>query len=248
MNIKANQQDSFWETIERVLFNQTRMNGTPQEAAEITALMEARPGQKLLDLCCGIGRHALEFARSGFKVTGVDRTQSYLDKAQALAEAQGLNMEWVNEDMRRFCRPAQFDLAVNLYSSFGFFDKPEEDRQVVKMVYDSLRPGGKFMVELYGKEVVAGRFRERDWYEDNGIIVLKERSISDDWGKIGLHWILFQGDKREEQRTHMRLYSAKELEAVFRECGFAKVESYGDFSGSPYDHRARTLVVIGTKE
>src|SRR5262245_66625190 len=72
----------------------------------------------VLDLACGPGRHAVPLAQRGFTVTGVDCTPFLLDKARAYAAAAGVQIEWVQEDMRRFMRPNTFDLAINLSTSF----------------------------------------------------------------------------------------------------------------------------------
>ncbi|NIT57732.1 MAG: methyltransferase domain-containing protein, partial [Aliifodinibius sp.] len=107
----------------------------------------------ILDLGCGIGRHTLELAHRGFTVTGVDRTQTYLNKAREKARIGGLEVEFVQADMRSFRRTGAFEAVINLFSSFGYFENPEEDRRVVENVYDSLKPGGRFLVEMMGKEV-----------------------------------------------------------------------------------------------
>src|SRR3989475_11807180 len=90
------------------------------------------PGATVLDLCCGPGRHALEFARRGFQVTGVDRTARYLETARTAARGAGLTIELVQEDMRSFHRPATLALALNLFSSFGYFAAASEDLTVLR--------------------------------------------------------------------------------------------------------------------
>ena len=112
------EQDAFWLAVEPVLFLQRRWSDAPAEVEGIISLLGLQSGMRVLDLCCGVGRHALEFARRGFHVTGVDRTQAYLDKASRQAVSEGLRAEFVREDMRAFCRPQAFDAAVNLFTSF----------------------------------------------------------------------------------------------------------------------------------
>ena len=98
-----------------------------------------------------------------------------------------------------------------------------------------------------GKEILARIFRERDWREEGGVMWLEERKVSKDWSWIDNRWILLRGDKRQEFRVSHRLYSAAELAALLRECGFGKVEIHGDLAGSPYDHTAERLVVVAQK-
>src|SRR5262245_66156251 len=109
------EDDILWETLEGFLFLQLRSPDiTVREAEQILALVHPPQGAAVLDLCCGPGRHALEFARRGFQVTGVDRTAHDLATARAAATRQGLTLQFVQEDMRSFQRPATFDLALTL--------------------------------------------------------------------------------------------------------------------------------------
>ena len=86
----------------------------------IVSLLKIDPGASILDLCCGPGRHSLELSRRGFSLTGVDRTKSYLEKARKQAETEGLKVEFIQEDMRSFCKSNTFDVVINLFtSSFG---------------------------------------------------------------------------------------------------------------------------------
>jgi len=210
-------------------------------------IMSIEPGAHVLDLCCGVGRHSLELARRGFQVTGVDRTRPYLDRASRRAEAEGLEIEFVQSDMRDFCRPDAFDAVVNLFTSFGYFEDPEDDRQVAMNVYRSLKSGGVFLIDMMGKEVLARIFRERDWYEENGMLILQERKLSKSWSWMENRWILFADNNRTELRLSHRIYSATELASLLTECGFTHIDAYGDFEGNAYDHLARRLVIVAHK-
>ena len=127
------------------------------------------------------------------------------------------------------------------------FEEPTDDRRVVENVYSSLRPGGVFLVDVMGKEVLARIFRERDWYEIDGIIHLAERKVSRNWSWMENRWILLRGSQRIERRLSHRLYAATELTALLSGAGFGRVATYGDFTDSPYDHTARRLVAVGVR-
>jgi len=238
--------DDFWEAFEPILFAQ-HWSAAPVEVDAIISLLQLQRGMSILDLCCGLGRHSLELARRGFRVTGVDRTRRYLDKAAAQAANEGLQIEFVHEDMRNFCRPDSFDAVVNAYTSFGYFEDPREDRQVAMNIWRSLKPGGVLIMEMMGKEVLARIFEERSWREEDGVLILEERKIRSGWDWIDARWNLFQNGRRIEKTLSLRLYSAAELTSLLRDCGFARAEVYGDLAGSAYDHTAKRLVVVGHK-
>jgi SAM-dependent methyltransferase len=240
-------QDGFWQDVEPVLFDQRRWSDAPAEVDKIVTLLGLQVGMTVLDLCCGVGRHSLEFARRGFHVTGLDRTRAYLEQAARQASAESLAIDWIHQDMRTWRRPETFDAVVNLFTSFGYFEDQEQDREVVRNVYHSLKAGGAFLIDVMGKEILARIFQERDWHEEDGTLVLQERKVSKAWSWMENRWILIQGGHRIEHKLSHRIYSAAELMTLLIDCGFARAEAYGDFTGNAYDLTASRLVVIARK-
>ncbi|NIN00546.1 MAG: methyltransferase domain-containing protein [candidate division Zixibacteria bacterium] len=241
------EDEAFWETWAPFMFSKERWENAAEEVANLISLLKIDPGASVLDLCCGPGRHSLELARRGFSVVGVDRTETYLEKARKQAETEGLDVEFIREDMRSYCKPDSFDAAINLFTSFGFFEDKKEDETVIQNVNRSLKGGGIFLIDTMGKEILARIFRERDWQEINGAIMLEERKVTKDWSWMENRWILLKGGKTQEFRFSLRPYSAAELTKLLTECGFAETEVYGNLAGAPYDHKAKRLVVVAQK-
>jgi SAM-dependent methyltransferase len=252
----------FWEEYAPIMFDARRWAEVPEVADGVTRLAELdlygegpslggreNPGgaPRVLDLCCGFGRIALELARRGFYPTGVDITESYLAAAREDAAYEGLEAEWVHADARSFIRPAFFDVAVNLYISFGYFENPEDDRRMVKNVYDSLKTGGTFIIETLGKEIAVRDFVEAEWFERAGYTVLTQYRPVDSWASLQNRWILIKGEKRIEKTFTQRLYAASELRPLLEEAGFSPVEIYGGWDKAPYDHRAAVLIAAARK-
>jgi len=100
---------------------------------------------------------------------------------------------------------------------------------------------------MYGKETFTPIFKERDWIEIDGKILIMERIIENNWGWLENKWILLDGDKRLEKTWSHRLYAGTEIYALMKNCGFSNVYVYGDLTGSPYDHTANELVTLGIK-
>jgi SAM-dependent methyltransferase len=240
------EQDELWETLP--MFGPERIEAAPQEVRQIIALLGIKPGAAVLDLCCGIGRHSLELARGGYSVTGVDRTAAYLQTARQAAAVQGLAVEWVEADARRFVRPNAFDHAINMYTSFGYFEDPDEDLRMAGNILRSLKPGGSLMMDLMGKERLARIFSPRSWEQlPDGSLFLQERAIVDDWTWIENRWILIKDGKRHEFVLGHRLYDGAGLRALFLEAGFASVALYGTMDGAPYDNDACRLIAVAHK-
>ena len=202
---------------------------------------------KILDLCCGFGRISAELARRGFSVTGVDITESYLKTAREEAAYENLEIEYIQADARDFVRPGFFDAVVNLYISFGYFEKQEDDKKLISNAYQSLKPGGCFIIETLGKEIVVRDFVESEWFERAGFFVLTEYDSLDSWTRLKNRWILIKDGKRIEKVFTQRLFAASELRALLLEAGFAEVEIYGDWDESVYDQHAAKLIAVGRK-
>jgi len=242
------EDDSFWETFQNYMFDPRRLALTVGEVEQMIALLDLKSGAAVLDLCCGIGRHSVEFARRGFKVTGVDLTKPYLDQARASASEENLKIEFVQSDMREFSRPAAFGAAINFFTAFGYFENPADDARVARNLLDSLKPGGRLIVDLNSKEILAAKFRERDWSRrDDGTIVLEERRVLDGWKRLENRWILIRGNERRESMLSLRLYSGAELESLLRAVGFREVSLYGSLSAMPYDQKAERLIAVASK-
>jgi len=241
------EQDGFWKTFEPLLFNSERMLSAGQEVEQIVSLLKLEPGVGICDLCCGLGRHSLELGRLGYCVTGVDRTGLYIEQAKKKANEQGLNIRFVQDDMRSFCEPNAFDAVINVFTSFGYFEEVADDKQVLENVYKSLKEDGIFLIDIMGKEVLARIFQEKRWWEEDGVIILEEAKLAQDWSSVDSRWILIKDGRRDEYRFSLRLYSAAQLRELLKSCGFGRVEIYGDLSGSPYDQMAKRLVVVAHK-
>jgi SAM-dependent methyltransferase len=241
------EEDSFWETAGPLLFTERRWEYAPREVAAMVALLGLSPGASVLDLCCGVGRHSLELARSGFQVTGVDRTASYLEEARGRAAEEGLEIEFIQDDMRSFRRPESFDAILNYFTSFGYFESEDEERQVLENAHASLRPGGRLLLDMMGKEILARVFRERDWREEEGMLILEERTLAPDWSSLDNRWITLKDGQQREVTVTTRQYSAAELSKLLKDAGFARVDVYGGLGGAPYDMEATRLIAVAYK-
>ena len=209
---------------------------------------------KILDLCCGLGRISTELARRGFSVTGVDLSATLLNTAREDAAAENLEIEYIEADARSFKRLRFFDMAINLYSSFGYFDDPSDDRLLLQNVYESLKPGGSFIIETLGKEIAVRDFTTGEWFERDNYTVLTEYEAVDSWSYLKNRWVLMQisGESplhhtKAEKTFTQRLYAASELRSMFFEAGFKTAEICGGWDGRHYDQNAATLIIIGRK-
>ena len=238
---------TFWLNYAPYMFNDQRWSAAPEEVDNIIKLLSLNPGDRVLDLCCGVGRHSVSFAEKGLSVTGVDLTEPFLEAAEETARDRELSIEFIRADMRLFERSNTFDAVVNLFTSFGYFETTEEEAGVLSHIHSSLKDGGKILIELMGKEILSRLFLPRDWYQEEETLVLMEREVFENWERIKNRWILIRGNNKTEYVFSHRLYSAFELMSLLEKAGFSQLKAYGDFDGSPYDEKASRLIVTGSK-
>jgi SAM-dependent methyltransferase len=239
--------ESIWKDLYPFTFPESAFAVADEQVEKILRLTGVGGGT-VLDLCCGPGRHAVAFAKRGFAVTAVDRTAFLLDHARARAMHANLSVELVLEDMRRFSRPASFDLIINFFTSFGYFDDQADDLQVLELVRENLRPNGVFVLEMVSKERLARVFQATTSRElPNGHVLFERHEIVDDWTRIRNRWTLFRGDSTRTFEFAHRIYSGQEMKDLLTNAGLVGARVYGDLDGSSYGFDAQRLVAVARR-
>lgn len=242
------EDEELWRTLLPVLFSPDIVAKAPAEIDSLLKLAPLAAGAAVLDMPCGVGRHSVEMARRGLRVTGVDRTNVFLDLARQAAESAGTAIELVRGDMRTFRREGAFDAVLNLWTSFGYWEDPAEDGRVLGNYFACVKPGGVLVMELLGKEGLGKHFMPTVWRElPDGTLLLQKHTIEDHWGAVANQWIIVKGSERREVRFKLRLYSATELSRLVREAGFVDVRCFNGLAGGAYDHAANRLAVVARR-
>jgi len=216
----------------------------------VVSALELQPGARVLDLCCGQGRHAVELAKRGFRVTGFDLSEYLLGLGKERAEQTGVEVEFVRGDMRELPWESHFDAAINMFTSFGYLETDEQDERVLAAVREALRPGGLLLVDHHNRERTSswlGNGR-KDWWEGDGHMVLDQ----EDWDVLTsrvtmTRTIIGPDGARRETGFVLRMYSHSEWLAMFRRVGLEWVRSYGGYDGSDYGHDSRGLIIVAKK-
>jgi SAM-dependent methyltransferase len=179
------------------------------------------------------------------RVTGVDRTRFLLDRARERVRLAGVSVELVEADVRSFQRPAAYDLALSMFTSFGYFESRDDDLRVLRNVRASLKAHGVFVIDVMGKEWLARHFQPtRSRSLPDGSVLIDRNTVVDDWTRVESQAILLREGQPRAFRTRLSVYSGLELRDRLLHAGFAAVWLYGDLDGSPYDLAARRLVAV----
>jgi SAM-dependent methyltransferase len=239
--------EAFWAETYSFMFPDSSYQSAIEQVGKLIELSGIEKGS-LLDLGCGPGRYAVPFAKRGFAVTGVDITPFLIEKARTYAEREGVEIELVHEDMRHFLRPDSFDLAISMLTSFGYFDEERENLAVLRNVFSSLKTGGVFVFDTYGKEIIARVFEGTFSQElpDGGLIV-QRRQVVNDWSQMENEWLHIKGGEVQLFRLRHWIYSGREFKQLLTAAGFSDITFYGDLDGKPYGPDAARMIAVARK-
>lgn len=197
-----------------------------REAEFVTHICGLAPGARLLDAGCGAGRHTLEFARRGYKTTGVDLSDDLLDLARERA-AGAAAANFVQADLRTLKFAREFDAAVLLDSTLGLHEDGETV-ELLRRLSSSLVPGGRLVLEVLNRDFVLGEMPARKWLETEKAVILDDVSFHPETSRLRVkRSVAPHGDKAVEFTYSLRLYALHELRVLLSLAGFEVVEVAG---------------------
>lgn len=221
---------------------------TRQEADSVEKILHLRTGSRILDLACGAGRHSIELASRGYEVVGYDLSESLLRTARSAARRSHVKPAFVRGDMRELRWKGEFDAAINMFTSFGYFDREEEDRKVLAGVARALRPRGKFLMERFNRDALAYELPAQAWrVREDGSIILQEDSFDVLRGRYDTRQIVIDRAGTREHRGSVRAYTFPELKELFDGAGLFVHRVLGGLDLSPYTARSRRMVLHAVK-
>ncbi len=207
----------------------------------------------LLDLCCGAGRHLESLSRQGFRwLVGLDLSMALLEAARERLRAVGTeasHIELVRADMRHIPFENCFGTVLSLFTSFGYFERDEDNLAVLREICRVLEPGGRVLMDYINREHVLRHLVARDEKRLGNWWVRNERSIAD--GGRRVEKVTTVTLETGEQRTFhesVRLYSVTEMVAMFKSAGLSQVRYYGALDGQPFcGPDSPRLVLVATR-
>jgi ubiquinone/menaquinone biosynthesis C-methylase UbiE len=219
-----------------------------QEAARLVELLGLPIGARILDVPCGQGRHAHLLAENGFNVDGLDYSKELLSVARK--RGTGSNLRYVRGDMRKL--PARwsrrFDAVLNLFTSFGFFAHPAEDRKVISEFARVLRPGGVLVWHGGSRDGVMARFLARDWWESGGTLFAQERDFDPLSGFLTVRSTWRRGSRNGTREHRLRLYTATRLSELMSDAGLIVETAYDGFTDKPLRRTSSEMLLIARKD
>ncbi len=198
---------------------------TATEIDSFLAMLDAQPDDRILDLCCGQGRHVLELAQRGFNnLTGIDRSHYLIARAKRVLRQHGLSATFKEGDARKLRLPDDaFDIAYIAGNSFGYFETIEDDIAVLHEVRRLLKPRGQLLIDFTDGDYLRANFEPRSWeWIDKNYFVCRERSLSKTGDRLVSREVITHTKKGviADQFYAERLYNEAELRELLSEVGF----------------------------
>ena len=218
-------------------------------ANELREIMEYVPlekGMKVIDLCCGNGRHARWLARKGFYVTGIDLSSALLKKAIELTE--GIPVKYQRGDIRNIPLLQEYDGAFNLFTSFGYFTDDAENELVFTKACEALKENGWFVFDYLNPTYVKNTLVPEDNIEKDGLLIKQQREVNS--GYVFKKITIREGDSQREYMERVKLYDQQQLIEMLERNHFTLKFVFGDYDCSSYDtnRSPRQIFICQKKE
>jgi len=222
---------------------------TPQEVKFIIKNVPLKKKDKILDLCCGYGQHAIALAQRGFDVTGLDYSDYELKIAKKETRKRKLKVDFIKADAIKmdFCN--EFDVILNIFTSFGY-SSDENNQKFINNVGKALKRGGRFLIDYINAAFILKNFREKDWKDlgKNGFL-LEESFYDPKTGINNLNWILIkQGKVYKKLNCRLRFYTYPEMETMLAKSGMRVKKTWGSFEEDPFDINHKKMIILAEKK
>ena len=208
--------------------------------AKLSDYLKPTKEQLILDLACGKGRHSIHLNRMGANVEGSDYSVNSINYAKKYNNA---TLKFYTHDMRDPL-PKTYDIILNLFTSFGYFDTDEEHIQTLQHIYNGLAEGGTFVFDFMNVDLVIKNLIAKELIVKEGIEFHIKREVVD--GKITKH-IAFE-DEQEQWHYHKEKVSALDyttLSDMMTSVGFTGIDTFGDYQLNPFDvDTSKRLIMV----
>jgi len=185
-------REYFDDTYRRLFLDTVDPVRTRYQVQQLLKMCAVLPGATVLDVGCGVGRHSIEFARLGFRVTGVDMNANYIAACRERAAQLGLKATFCAMDSRVMRLDVSADLTISLWSSFGYYGEVG-DLQILQRVSEHTRRGGRVVIDVENRDYIVKHFVPEEWHENGQGLVLEKRRFDATDGTVSTRRVVLSG-------------------------------------------------------
>lgn len=208
----------------------------------ILSNVETYAGYRVLDMACGAGRHAILLAKKGLIVTALDLSENLLSLAKRTADDENLKIEFIHSDIRDFRTILNFDLIVNLFTSFGYFESDQENFSILKKAYDLALPGGYFVLDFFNSDYLTNNLSEFTEERIGDAIIYQYREIKNK--RVDKKIVISKNGDLKSFQESVRMFTKYEIESELTKIGFDIYKTFGDFFGNKFEQFASPRLII----
>lgn len=232
-----------------------------EDAKKIVTLLfksiKLNKGSRVLDLACGNGRHSVLFAKRGYKVTGIDLSEYLIKQAKEKLKKEyrkySSNLRFEISDMRYINHVGEFDLVVNIFTSFGYFESDKDNEGVIRSVSRALNRGGYFFMDFLNNHYLEKNIVHYDIKREERKFIVQVREICNRFVQKDI--LIFRNNSAKGKypifnrfREKIRLYSIKDFERILSKHKLKIIEKFGNYSGSLYSYnKSERLIILAQK-
>jgi len=219
-----------------------------KDVAAILTVLDPEPGARILDLCCGSGRHDRPLADRGYRIFGLDFSPALLSSAcECKQRRPGRYPLYVRADAHdSVFREGAFDIVLNLFTSFGYFSD-EENRAFIREIGRILRPGGRYYIDYLNPPRVLETLVPESRSVKDGVTITERRKYDSRACRIEKAIILDRDGETKEFHESVRLYDCGELMAMMNEAGLSIDGVLGSIAGEVYTESSPRMILYGAR-
>lgn len=239
--------DSDYESIYSTIFEESQ---TTSEVNSLVNLLKFKQNDSILDLCCGPGRHALLLSKLGFDITAVDLNVEYLSQIINNAKKNKLMLKTVRSDMRYLPFHQQFDVIINMFTSFGYLENDEENFKVLEAIHSSLKSKGWLLIDMLNREWVVANNIKTEWKigaNNQAIIEHRDINLMTSRSSITFSTLQKDGSILNSIGHHIRLYTLTEMVRLLEKANMDVKDVYGNLQKEKYSINSRRMIIVAQK-
>jgi SAM-dependent methyltransferase len=183
------------------------------------------PSSYILDLACGKGRHAIAMQKKGYRVTGLDLSPNSI--AEAIKNCPGHETEFYVHDMRIPFRIRYYDLVVNLFTSFGYFEGNSDEIKTLKAMRMALKPGGLIIMDYFNALKVIPSLPRKGELKKNNILFQWTTERQGDFVVKSIE--VTEHEKNFRFIEKVRLIQPEEFHRLLMNAGLKITRTFGDY-------------------
>lgn len=208
--------------------------------------LDLKEPKKILDIACGYGRHANRLALYGHEVTGIDINERFLSMAREEAEKLQVKVNYIYKDIRDMDYEEEFDAVISMFTSFGYYED-EDNLKILKKVYNSLKKGGKFLLDISNRDFIIRNFLPYSVIEKDGNYMIDFNFLDITEGRIYSKRIVIRDGKIKEKPFFVRMYAPTEIKFLLESVGLKVVKFFGGYDSSRLSIHSRRMIIISEK-